>query len=211
MREQLPRGNGKRGRIAALYFLVLLSVLLLFGRRDFYRSDGLLQYRDGEALCFSGSTDRNPWFAGRDARYALGTDGRAHSLYGIAPALHFAATIGLQQALDRITGRKSQLPEKSGKPDFVATQANLPVVAMLAVILFLLLSDMGIGIAGSLVAPVLAVFGSMVVVYATLSYDMPLAASLLMGGILFFFRACRSFRARDGALAAMPCIRESTR
>ena len=86
---------------------------------------------------------------------------------------------------------------------FVAAQANVPVVALLGVVLFLLLFDLGVGIAASLVAPLLAIFGSMVVIYATLSYDMPLASLLLVGGILFFFRACRSFRVSDGALAAI--------
>ncbi len=193
-REPLAR---RAGMLLALF---LMSTLFLAGRGEFFRSDGLREYRVGEAIFLRGGIDLPPRRAlYGTARHALGPDGRAYSLFGLGAPVQYAAAAAADRVHAVLTGRP--LPRKGKPPRFFATAANLPVVALTGVTLFFLLVDLGVAVPAAVAAALLAVFGTMQAVYATLSYNMPLANLFLLAGSLFLFRACRGWRARD-ALAA---------
>lgn len=192
-------GPGLR-RARWLLFLFLLSVLLLGGRRGFFKSDGFVEYRAGEAIYHRGAIDLPPELAA-GKRFILGRDGRAYSIFGIGSSLQFAAAIAADRALGRLTGDPVSTREGEEHPGFFATQANVPVVALTGVVLLSLLADLGLGLPAALLGALLGVLGTMTAVYATLSFDMALGNLFLLAATLFFLRACRGARASDGLLA----------
>ena len=178
----------------AVLFAFLLSTLLIFSSKHFHGKgvgDGFIEYEVARRIVESGAVDLPQHRGWRDARIQEGRGGKYFSWYGFGQSLLFVPAVAADKFAIRAAGILP--PSLKGRPFiepfFISKSANAFVLAMTGVCLFSLLGDLGISRSVSSMTTVMYVFGSMALVYSTLSFDISLSVLLLLWGFLCLFRA----------------------
>ena len=207
------------GRLAtfALFAFVLASDLL-FARREFQgfppdqqrtASDGLVEYMVGRRWLETGHPDL-PDGRLRDigVRAQPGVDGRYYSVFGSGNSLLFMGTASLDAGWLGWAGEHERAAQITGdwpRPYFFSTSAHALSHAAAATLFFALLRALGLSASAALWGSLFFGFTSTNLLYARLSYNMPLANACVLGGLLCAVRS-RASTGVGGIVLAGACL-----